>query len=66
MSGLKVPLVGTDAGCLPVPDRPSADGHVPNVDALRDHGVSAPLESRHCPRYPTDRKKNNGAITVRR
>ena len=53
MSGPAVLLVGIDAGCLPVLDRLSADGHVPNVDALRDRGVSTPLESQVPPWTPS-------------
>jgi predicted AlkP superfamily phosphohydrolase/phosphomutase len=53
MSGPAVLLVGIDAGCLPILDRLSADGHVPNMDALRDRGVSAPLESQVPPWTPS-------------
>jgi predicted AlkP superfamily phosphohydrolase/phosphomutase len=53
MSGLQVLLVGIDAGCLSVLDRLSADGRVPNVDEIRETGVSASLESQVPPWTPS-------------
>ncbi|AQL44641.1 phosphodiesterase (plasmid) [Halorientalis sp. IM1011] len=46
-------LVGIDAGCLPVFDRLAADDRIPNIEAICEGGVAAPLESQIPPWTPS-------------
>ena len=52
-SGMDALLIGIDAGCLPIFDRLSNDGVIPNLRSLLETGVSGPLESQIPPWTPS-------------
>lgn len=51
--GLETLVIGIDAGCLPVFERLSAEGRIPNIEAIYQGGVAAPLESQIPPWTPS-------------